>query len=163
MKFTPATKEELEMEGLIPEGVYPFRLTKSEEKMSKKNQPYFNVRLAVFAGGENGHGVFDNPSPEFMKFKLAHLCETTGLKGHYESGNLTNDDLVGVEGYVEIGIQKAKDGNPAKNVVFDYLSKEQYDEAKAREQKTEAAQPWPTGKAANQSDASTPADDDVPF
>ncbi len=129
MIFTPATKEELEMEGLIKPGYYPFGIVKVEEKTSQKGDPFFNVRLAVYVGSSDKPMIiFDNPSPAFMKHKLAHLCEATGNQAKYESGNLSESDLVGAEAFIEVGVQPAKGGYPAKNTVLDYLTREQAQE-----------------------------------
>lgn len=151
MQFTPKTEEELEQEGLLEEGRYPFTIKKADEKTSKKNQPYFNVKLFVHAPDERDWHIYDNPSPAFMAHKLRHLCYGTGLEAKYEAGTLTCDDLIERQGYVEIGIQKAKGAFPAKNVVIDYVVE------------SEAAPAKPVPAKGASTEAPPPEDDDVPF
>jgi len=121
MKFQAHTEDELAREGLLDEGQYPFTIKASAEKQDKKQRGFFALKLFVHGPNERDWHVFDNVSPEWMAFKLRHLAFAIGLGGRYESGELTAEELVGRQGHCVIGVQDAKGGYPAKNVVLDYV------------------------------------------
>ena len=123
MNFTPKSKEELAMDGLLPAGKYPFSVTKAEEKTSKASgNPMLALQLTVYADNGGQVTVFDYLM-ENKPAQLEQFCRFTGMEALYSSGKLEADDCVGREGYACIKIQPAKDGYDPKNAVSYYCPK----------------------------------------
>jgi hypothetical protein len=130
MQFKPKTEDEIQRENLLEEGAYPFQVVEAAEGKSKKGNDMITVKLRLYRPSGGECFVFDYLL-EAMAFKLLHFCEEVGLADKYEAGTLTDEDCVGKEGMVMIGIQDAKGGYPAKNVVADYGEDEEKEPAKA--------------------------------
>jgi hypothetical protein len=122
MKVTPRTEEELEMDGLLPEGTYPFSVQQAEEKVSKKGNAMIKLTLRLY--GENGReGIVWDYLMDSMPQRLAQFCRFTGLEDRYNAGEVEAPDCENREGYVTIRTEKGKDGFPPKNVVHYYSAK----------------------------------------
>ncbi len=138
MQFTPKTKLQLEQEEeerelslLLPKGVYDFECFRAEDKLSKSNNEMIAVGLKVY--GNDGRTPFVNDwLLEKMAFKLRHFCETTELMAVYERGDLKAEHCLRASGRVQIDIEPAKDGYPAKNKVVDYGEPEKSDTAQKK-------------------------------
>ena len=123
MNFTPKSKEELAMDGLLPAGKYPFSVIKAEEKTSKASgNPMLALQLTVYADNGGQSTIFDYLM-ENKPAQLEQFCRFTGLEALYASGKLEESDCVGREGWVCIKIQPAKDGYDPKNTVSYYCPK----------------------------------------
>ncbi len=121
MNFTPRTEEEIADSKLCKKGVYDFEVLDACEKISKAGHPMIELKIRV----SNGDGVA-RTLPDYLldevPEKLRHACAACGLLEKYETGVLSNDDFVGKQGKLRLGIERARNGYPAKNVVADYLS-----------------------------------------
>lgn len=120
MKFTPKTKKEIDSEKILEAGIYPFIITKAEDKVSKAGNDM--IVLLMRAYRDDGSFVLVNDYLlESVLYKILHLCENTGLKEKYESGKLEAEDFLHKEGWVKLGIQEETDKYAAKNNVKDYV------------------------------------------
>lgn len=126
-KFIPKTDEELDMEGLAPEGVYDFDVIEAQETVSKSSgDPMIKLKIRVFT--DNGDRfIYDYLIESFAK-KLKHFFRTGGLEKDYETGSIPVEKIKEVKGKVKIRIEPEKvetiNGESktyrAKNVVEDY-------------------------------------------
>lgn len=119
MRFEPKTDEQLDMEGLLPAGRYPFDVFSAEDTYSKTSgAPMLKVVLAV-------HGDQDVKVTlyivESQMRRLKDLCDALGLSAVYESGNVEATDLLGYDGEADFRIVPAKDGYRAKLEVDRFL------------------------------------------
>jgi len=130
MKINPKTDEQLAMEGLFPDGVYPAEILEVEERDDSKGRPFFMLKLGVYNDNQETH-VYDNVSDNWMAFKLKHLYESAGKLAVYESGNLDPSDMLHWQLTVVLMSEgsreyTSKDGEkktaPPKNVVKDYVT-----------------------------------------
>lgn len=150
MKIKPQTEEEVSQGNweLLPDGEYPFTVLESGEIASKseknKGKMMFAVKLNVHAKDSDRH-VYDYFADWFSEWKLRHFAATTGQLAAYEAGDLNGDQnaFAGKVGYVKIATEPARGNYAAKNVVKDYVVREQKPKAAAKE--------------------SPPNEDDVPF
>lgn len=157
MNFAAKTEKQLTEEKLIPEGVYPFEVTSSEDKKSKAGNDMIELELRVFMP-DGRQRVLRDWLMEKMAFKLYHFCAYTGLAVKYEAGTLHSSDCVGRTGYAKIVIQEDKKGQyPDRNSVADYVRTQEM-----KKDGVVASKPQPTtAQLANQT--ATGADEDVPF
>lgn len=161
-KFIPKTEAELQAENLCGEGLFPFTILESSEVESKsvKNSGKTMIKLKLNIHGDDGgdYHVYDYVADWFMGFKLRHLAYAVGIGPHYEAGTIdaSGNSMNGLTGYCNVGIQKAKDGFPAKNTIQDYQPQ------KAKEV-PEASDVPPTPAATPTAPAASHPDDDVPF
>ena len=124
MRFTPLTEEELQMQALVPEGVYSYQVLKAEEKISKAGNDYISLTLRIWDNEGREHSVFTNLA--LVKL-LKHFCDVNGMQSTYQSGNVNADNCNGLSGgRVMLGVEEAKpkpDGGMynAKNIVKDYI------------------------------------------
>lgn len=122
MKYETKSEEELRKLMLIPEGIYPFEVVSSEEKLSKSGNEMIAINLKLFADDGSTNHIFDYllahmPS---MLFKLRHFCNSTSMLDQYERG-LTGEDCLGACGTVKIKHRKEQDGT-IRATVADYVS-----------------------------------------
>lgn len=119
MRFTPKTEEQLIAENMIPEGIYPFEVVYTEDRVSQKGNEMIVLKLKVFT--ESGERFVTDYLMEAMAFKLRHAAEACGLLDQYNEGEITSFHFNGQAGMVKIGVEKDKTGQyPDKNVVRDY-------------------------------------------
>jgi hypothetical protein len=158
MKFKPQTESELAESQLLPKGTYPFDVmvcsdtTKDGDILrSKKGQEMVGVKLNVHGDDGRDYHIYDYISPHFMAHKFRHFFVTIGMVKEYERGEINVRSAEQRSGWVDIGIEPAKNGYAAKNKVMDYFVKEEPSEETA---------PPPAPIQAN----GKPEDsDDVPF
>jgi len=128
MSFTYEAKseEQLQKEGLTPEGIYDFEVVSAEDSESKKGNPMIVIKLRIFTG-DSSRLLTDYivSGTNYGEHKFRSLAMTLGLVKEYESGNLTPDDFIGCGGRAQLGQQPAKDGYSAKNTIKSYVYKEE--------------------------------------
>lgn len=135
MKIQPKREEELNSFDLLPDGTYPFTVLESGEIPSKsvknKGRMMFAVKLNVHGPNGDRH-VYDYFADWFSEWKLRHFAATTGQLKEYEAGELNGDAsaFAGRVGFVTLS-QEPGGQYKAKNVVDDYVVKEQPKEANA--------------------------------
>lgn len=122
MKFTPMTKEELELASLLPPGIYPFEVMIATDEISKAGNEMIKLKLNVFGDDREAH-VWDYLM-EKMAFKLRHFAEATDLLADYEAGKMDAWHCVGKQGYCKLAIDQGNGDFPTKNVVKDYIKPE---------------------------------------
>ena len=106
MRFAPKTDQEIEVEGLCPEGWHEAEVTNSEEKISKSGSEMIELRLKVYT--PNGERTMrDWLLPSFPK-KLKHFCDATGMESQYKLGTLTAADCLGKSVMVEVAHKEGK-------------------------------------------------------
>lgn len=133
-KTTPKTDEEIQRDGLTPEGKYPFEVMKVESKMSKEkpdkpSRPMLATSLKLFpeSGGTPWVNDYIMAGDNYSDRKQRHFFEAVGTIAEYESGNIDDEQaLVGKTGWLELEIQKGKKKDnsderwPDRNSVRDY-------------------------------------------
>jgi Protein of unknown function (DUF669) len=129
-KFTPKDEKQLAEENILPEGVYDFEVIGAEAKISKSGNPMMVVDLCIFDDNGKKRFIKDYLLESFLP-KLLAFCKETGLRGAYDAGTLSPDDLEGKSGKVELKIEQQGDF-PAKNVVKWYGVKAAKGAAKAK-------------------------------
>lgn len=125
MHFTPLSEDELDIINLLPEGIYDYKVIKSEEKISKAGNDCIYLQLLIHGSDGNNYLVFTNLA--LIKL-LKHFCDVNNMQDLYKSGNIGAYDCIDKSGgRVVIGIEKEKP-NPsggfykAKNIVKDYIA-----------------------------------------
>lgn len=124
MNFKPLSDEELMISSLLPEGIYDYKVIKSEDKVSKAGNEYTSLTLMVWDENGKERLVFTNMA--LIKL-LKHFCDVNGLQEKYKSGNIPAQDFMDKSaGKVVIGIEGEKQNPlggvyPAKNIVKDYI------------------------------------------
>lgn len=154
MSYTPISRKEADEANLTPKGKYPFEIQKSQDATSQKTgEAMYKINVTVYA--EDGETfVYDYiVLNKQWAWKLAHLADSVGLWEEYSAGRLTAESLNGRSGYLQLGIQKAKNGFPAKNVVSDYLPM-QAESAQVSENSTPPHEP--SAKVDAETDGSIP-------
>lgn len=122
MKVTPISEAEAADAGLWKRGLYDFEVLEAKERVSKNGNDMIEVNLKLYDTEGRSFRLFDYlVSSEGMAFKVRHFSSSIGLLAQYEAGELAAHDCTGKAGRCQVGIQKAKDGYPAKNIVTDYL------------------------------------------
>jgi len=53
--------------------------------------------------------------------KLSHAAKACGLHDKYAAGSIEASDFLGKQGRLKLGVERGKDGYPAKNVISDYI------------------------------------------
>lgn len=120
MKFTPKTEEEINADGLIPAGEYPFEITEATDQFSKAGNEMIVLRVIVFHG--SGESIIYDYLMEAVAYKLHHAAAACGLLEQYNSGNLDAALFEYKTGRCKVAIQKDKSGNyPDRNVIRDYI------------------------------------------
>ena len=131
MKVTPRTEEEVQKKwALLPDGEYPFTVLESDEIASQstknKGKMMFAIKLNVH-GKDGDHHVYDYFADWFSEWKLRHFAATIGRLADYEKGDLDGSlgKFNGKVGYVKIKTEQARGNFAAKNIVDDYVVREQ--------------------------------------
>ena len=168
--YQPRTESEIAAMSLLPEGDYPFMITKTSDAPSKKTgKPMLTLSLLCYMTDGRSREVIDYivPGTAYADKKLFELCKATGLLAKYQSQSLQALDFEGKEGWAKISIEKGQKKENSdqyfadKNKVGWYLKG-------APEGKTGAVPPVrrePTERElANLPPVGTPeADDSAPF
>lgn len=125
MRFTPKTENELQMESLVPEGIYSYQVIKSEDAVSHAGNEYIKFTIKIWDSEGREHLVFTNLA--LIKL-LKHFCDVNGMESDYESGDIPAEKCIFKSGgKVLLGVEGEKP-NPnggmyrAKNIVKDYVS-----------------------------------------
>lgn len=108
MKWTE--DDEKQAGAIEPEGIYPFEIVESEEKVSTNNNSYINVKLQVFVDDVT-RTMYDNIMPQ-MPGKMRSFCETLGLERQLRERTLSATDCGAGEGFIRIAKKLNKDGYP---------------------------------------------------
>jgi len=131
MKIQPKTEEQVKRAWpLLPDGDYPFTVLESTEQASKsaknRGKMLFGVKLNVH-GKDGDYHVYDYFADWFSEWKLRHFAAITGQIKAYEAGELNGDlnAFAGKVGYVTIKTEPASGNFAAKNVVSDYVVREE--------------------------------------
>ncbi len=124
MKFTPLSNEEIQMQSLVPEGLYDYQVLKSDDKVSQAGNEYISLNIKIWESDGREHIVFTNLA--LIKL-LKHFCDVNGMEPDYLSGNIPAEKCSFKSGgKVLIAIEGEKpDGKggmyKAKNIVRDYV------------------------------------------
>lgn len=124
MHFEPLTDEQLQISSLLPEGMYKYKVIKSEDKISQKGNEYISFELQIYDEDGRDHIVFTNLA--LIKL-LKHFCDINNLQEEYNSGNLPASKCLGKSGGMVIISIEGEKPNPnggfyrAKNIVKDYI------------------------------------------
>lgn len=129
--LNPLTEEELNMFDLIEEGIYDFEVLKAERQTSKTGNPMAKLQLNVWDKSGKSSVIFDYlvfSSVKFCVRKVKHFCESAGIADDYLKGSI-REELERLCGKVQIGMQESMPNAtggyyPAKNVVIDYVTKD---------------------------------------
>ena len=153
MQFQPLTEEEIMSASLLPDGIYHYKVIKSEHKISTAGNQYILLVLKVYDDKGNEGTVFTNLCLHHL---LKHFCDVNELQDHYQSGNLAPEQcLFKSGGKVVISKELEKPNGsggwyPPKNVVKDYV----------KEAKGSIMRPLETANSANSDEFK---DSDLPF
>jgi hypothetical protein len=139
-KFPSKTDQQLEdikNRGLLPDGVYPFRVKSASLGQSNAGNEMISLVIGVVFEGEERNIKDWLVSMDTMIYKIKHFCEAVGLEDKYLAGEFGLDDCSHKTGYVRLGIQKGKprdDGGmfPDKNSVADYVKPSEVPEGTAK-------------------------------
>ena len=121
MRFEPKSADEIAMDSLLPEGVYPFEVLDAIDTLSKAGNEMLKLKLVVFGDGSTPH-VYDYLL-EKLAYKLRHFAETTGLLAAYEAGELTAEMCLNKEGYCKLVVER-QEGYDPRNTVKDYVPRD---------------------------------------
>ena len=164
MRFVPKSSEEIALDSLLPEGVYPFEVLAAVDTLSKAGNEMLKLKLVVFGDGDVTH-VYDYLL-EKLAYKLRHFAEATGLLTEYEAGELTADMCLNKEGYCKLAVER-QEGYEPRNTVKDYVvqAKPAATDPLTAVPATAAPRPRPRPQPAPQPVAAAGADfdDDIPF
>lgn len=120
MEFKPRTEQEIVDSKLLKKGEYDFEVLDADEKTSKAGHPMIELKLRVW--NINGGRVLTDYLLAETPAKLRGAAAACGLLDRYETGSLSENDFRGKRGRLKLGIEKAKNGYPAKNTVADYVA-----------------------------------------
>lgn len=123
MSYTPKTRDQLEKESLLPEGIYDFEIIETSDRPSKKGNEMIMLKFCVFDEDGGQHYIFDYIvfGNNFGERKLHHAAEACGLMNTYDSGKLIASDFMGCAGKMLVKQQDGTGEFPAKNIVGDYV------------------------------------------
>ena len=121
MDYETKTDEELEREGLAPDGTYPFEVLEAEEQTSKAGDPMVMLKLRCFMEDGTPRTVFDYISPEWFHHKFKHFFATVGMADRYADREWVAAAFVGKAGTCKLGTEDGTAKYPAKNVINDYI------------------------------------------
>ena len=126
MNYTPKTEEQLAEEVLLPEGIYDFEVLVTSDQPSKKGNDMFTLKLCVFNTDGITRHVFDYIAMgnSFGERKLRRAAVACDLLEVYNSGSLQAYDFQNKSGKVLLKQQKGTDDFPPKNIVGDYLPRD---------------------------------------
>jgi hypothetical protein len=120
MEFKPRTEQEIADSRLLKKGEYDFEVLDATEKTSKAGHPMIELKLRVWSA--SGGRVLTDYLLAETPAKLRGAAAACGLLTAYETGSLSDNDFKGKRGRLKLGIEKAKNGFPAKNTVGEYLA-----------------------------------------
>lgn len=122
MRVTPISEAEAADAGLRKRGLYDFEVTDAKEEVSKNGNDQIKMMVKLYDTEGKSFSLFDYlSSTEAMAYKVRHFASAAGLIAQYERGELKASDCLGKTGRAQVGIEKAKNGFPAKNNISDYV------------------------------------------
>ena len=124
MRFTPISEEAAASQsaGLWEAGEYDFEIREATEKESKSGNEMVELEVWIYDTSGGRRLVFDYlVATEKSSWKIRHFAASCGLLAQYEKGTLMASEMVGRTGKCEVGVQPAKDGYQAKNVIRGYV------------------------------------------
>jgi hypothetical protein len=121
MRFLPSTEEQLAAKNIWPKGIYDFLIVDATEKVSAAGNPMIELEVKI-TRSDGAAKVLRDYILSKRAAKLLHCASACGVLDKYQSGVLSDDDFVGREGKLKLGIQTSKYW-PTKNVVRDYVVK----------------------------------------
>lgn len=158
MRTSGKSKEQLELESLLPKGFYEVEVFKAKDGLSKAGNEQTTIEVGTYDAANNVRKVTDylgNASAR-SELKTRGFAEAFGLLAQYDAGDMPDTDMVGKRGYAFIDVQPPQNGYSSKNVVKFYLA-----ELPAGIKATIApAFATPATSGSNQPDLT---DDDIPF
>ena len=127
MQFCPKSKEEIDAMGLLKPGIYSFTVLNAREKVSKSGNDMIELTLEAYDREGKSVHIFDYLLEANIQ-KLFAFCSATGLEQKYHQGNLTSQDCIDKNAYIEVDLQKGKENPqggtyPDKNNVKKYMAK----------------------------------------
>ena len=143
MKFKPQTKEEAASaeRRSLPAGTYDAEVLLAEETRSKAGNDMLKIKLAVYRPNGGQEWVWDYITD--TSYRLGQLMSACGLNEQYQKGEVHPDELEGKSFKVTLKVDPARGEYSERNSVGRYG----------------LATPKPTTSA----EASTEAEDDIPF
>jgi len=120
MNFNPKTEEEIAASKLWKKGEYPFEILSATEKASNRSGNQM-IELKVRVTNDSVVRTITDYLLEKRMEKLSHAAKACGLQAKYGAGSLEAIDFVGKSGRLKLGVEKGKDGYPARNVITDYV------------------------------------------
>jgi hypothetical protein len=119
LTFQPKSDKEIDERQLLPRGEYAFEIIEATEATSQAGNPMIEMRVRIIKNG------FDRILPDYVlplrPAKWRNVCIACGVHDKYLAGSVTDDDLLGKRGKARVGVERAKRGFPARNVIVDYL------------------------------------------
>lgn len=139
MNWTPKTEDEVMAAELCQKGKAPFTILEAQVTQSKseKNAGKEMLKIKLNVHGEDGfdYHIYDYIAPWFMEHKFRHFWYCVGKGADYEAGKADIESLKGLEGWCEVGIQKAKGEYGPKNTITDYVAKNEKSAPAEKQQK----------------------------
>ena len=124
--YTPKSDEQLDREGLLTPGEKDFEIIETSDKPSKSGSPMYTLTMTIFDNDGSERTVWDYIvfGNNYGERKFRHAASACGLMTEYEAGNLNHTHFMGKCGRCEIDIQEAGGGYGAKNVVKNYVKRD---------------------------------------
>lgn len=134
MTYTPKSEEQLVKEGLLDDGTYDFEIIDTNDQPSKKGNDMFTLTLRAFDHDGGTRTIFDYMvlSSNLGERKLRRAADACGLIDVYTSGELKHYTFMGATGKVKLKQQDGTDGYMPKNVVADYLPRDDAQPARTK-------------------------------
>jgi hypothetical protein len=109
-----------------PRGEYDFLVHESLEQESNSGNEMIKLTLHVFNRGAQRRVVFDYlVNTEKGAWKQRHFADSIGITRQYEAGDLSPRYMTGKPGRCKLRIDQGDGSFAPKNVVEDYLAKEE--------------------------------------
>lgn len=124
MRTSGKSKEQLQIEALLPKGFYEVEVYKAKDGKSRAGNDQTVIEVGTYDAANNIRKVTDylgNNSAR-SELKTRGFAEAFGLLDLYTAGDMPDTEMVGKRGYAHIEIQAEQGEYPAKNVVKFYLS-----------------------------------------
>lgn len=128
MRTSGKSKEQLQLEALLPKGFYEIEVYKAKDGQSRAGNDQTVVEVGTFDAANNIRKVTDylGNSSARSELKLRGFAEAFGLLDQYTAGDLPDHEMIGKRGFAHIDIQPEQGEYPAKNVVKFYLAELPY-------------------------------------
>jgi hypothetical protein len=119
MNFEAMTQKEIDDNRLLPKGDYDFEVIDAWETRSSAGNDMIELQVRISA---NGHSrtladYLLAQRPE----KLLHCTQACGIEDRYNAGQVADNDFKGKRGRLRLGVERARQGYPPRNVIADYI------------------------------------------